>query len=393
MKWLLRLPMFSALLLAALLLGGALTAFLNLQTPAKEITGKSTPVAIESFRFMKGGGEQKQGILIINQYTNGKAIISNLQGLENSDRFRYLQFQLTPAMLADDLPLFFWRSAKTGEIFTMALEENVLDHLDLKRHRQWGGHISEYGFIFTENSSQSWSLQGLEFFPGTLEQSWLSIVSDWLEFEVWSQHSINFIYGGAANGRLPATLVVGAWVLLSLLLYSLLMHWKKHPVNARKIAAVVLLGWMLLDARWLFNLLQQLQLTHNVYAGKSLAEKYESGLDADYYRYFQHLKKQILPASPQFVYVLGKKTDYFRAKTPWWLAPHNVFNQGSYPKLAYEKKGGYILILHPISGLEFDQHSQTLRWGDARLPVIPVYLDPLGALYKIREDGGSHTPP
>jgi len=86
--------------------------------------------------------------------------------------------------------------------------------------------------------------------------------------------------------------------------------------------------------------------------------------------------------------VLDEKTDYFRAKTPWWLAPHNVFNQGGYPRPEYKKKGGYILILRPIPGLNFDQRTQTLRWGrDGTLPVTPVYLDPLGVLYKIRETG------
>ncbi len=388
MKWLLRLPMFSALLLAALLLGGTITAFLNLQAPAKAITGKPTPVAIESFRFMMGGGRQEHGTLIVDQYTDGKAVISNLQGLENSGRFRYLQFQLLPAKLIDDLPLFFWRSAKTGQLHTMALEENILDHLDLKRHKQWSGPVSEYGFIFSEKNGQHWTLREFSFSPDTLEQRYLSIFSDWLEFEVWSQHSINFIYGGATNGRLSIVVVVGAWVLLGLLIYSLLMRRKRQPVNAGKIAAALLFGWMLLDARWLFNLFQQTQLTRNIYAEKALAERYEAGLDADYYQYFQRLKNEVLPAEPQFIYVLDKNRNYFWAKTPWWLAPHNVFNQDSYPRQKYSEKGGYVLILHPIPGLRFDQHTQTLRWDNGgSLPVTPVYLDPLGALYKIRENG------
>ncbi len=383
-----RLPMLSSMALAALTLVSIVTAFLYMQMPPEAAIGKSIPVAIESFRFMKGGGRKKHGLLTVDQYTRGKAVISNLQGLKNSDRFRYLKFQLTPEKLIDDLPLFFWRSASIGQLHTLALEENLLDHLDLKRHPQWGGDISEYGFIFTEYGAQRWRLQELEFSPETLKQTWLSIFSDWLEFEVWSQHSVNFIYGGAANGRLSAVVVVGIWVLLSLLLYSLLMRRKKQAVSARKIAAVLLFGWMLLDARWLFNLYQQMQLTHNVYAGKSLAEQYESGLDADYYRYFQHLKNEVLPANPQFIYVLDKKTDYYRAKIPWWLAPHNVFNRDSYPRPEYREKGGYILILLPVPGLRFDQRTGALRWGEnGSLPVVPVYLDPLGALYKIREGG------
>ncbi|WP_456416403.1 hypothetical protein [Thiolapillus sp.] len=387
MKWILRAPMLSSLLLATLVLAGTATIFLYLQTPTEAITGKTTPIAIDSFRFIKGGGKQQPGLLTIERYTNGQAIISNLQGLENSGRFRYLRFQLTPAKLMDDLPLFFWRSAKTGRLHTMALEENILDHLDLKRHKQWGGPVSEYGFIFSEKEGQHWRLQELGFSPDTLEQTYLSIFSDWLEFEVWSQHSVNFLYGGAQS-HLPATIVVGAWVLLALLFYSLLMRRKKQALDPRKIAAVLLFGWMLLDARWLFNLFQQAQLTHNIYTGKASSEQYEAALDADYYRYFQHLKKEVLPAEPQFIYVLDKNSNYFRAKTPWWLAPHNVFNQDSYPRPEYGEKGGYILILHPVPGLQFDARTQALRWGNnGNLPVTPAYLDPRGALYKIRESG------
>uniref|UniRef100_UPI003AF861A0 hypothetical protein n=1 Tax=Thiolapillus sp. TaxID=2017437 RepID=UPI003AF861A0 len=93
----------------------------------------------------------------------------------------------------------------------------------------------------------------------------------------------------------------------------------------------------------------------------------------------------VLPETPQFIYVLDNRTTYFRAKTPWFLAPHNVFNVDSYPRHEYAKKGGFILILHPVPGLKYDPGTRSLRWGKKEnLPVSPVYLDPLGALYQIR---------
>lgn len=379
-------PMFASLALSALVVSAAVLVALYPQNSDNSLSEKTLPVSLESFRFIEGGGRRVQGTLTIDHYTNGKAIISSSQGLESSDTFRYLHFQLTAEKLLDDLPQFFWRSADTGKLHSVSLEENALDHLDLSRHQEWHGKVSEFGFMFSENNGQHWRLQGLGFSADTLRQSIFSLASDWLEFEVWSQHSINFIYGGATDNHPSLVVVVGVWILLALLFYASLIRWRKQLADGRKVAAVLLLGWMLLDARWLFNLYQQMQQTHHSYAGKPLSEQYKAGLDTAHYRFFQHLKEEVLPKSPQYIYVLDTKTGYFRAKAPWFLAPHNIFNLDSYPRPEYLKKGGYVLILHQIPGLRYDPRSQALHWGkDGILPVSPVYLHPLGTLYQIRQ--------
>ncbi len=380
-----RFPMATALLLAAVATISSALAFVYLHAPPKTLFGIPTTIPLEAFGIATGSGKRQDGQLIISGYTRGKAIVSNPQGLKNSGRFRYLQLQLKPEEMIDNPPLFFWRSADSKQLHSMTLEENLLDHIDLRKLQGWGGDISEYGFIFHEGQGGSWHLRAFELYPDTLQQTLVHNLSNWLEFEVWAQHSINFINGGAANGRLSLVLVVGSWVLLVLLIYSLIMRSKKQLVSSRKIALVLLSGWIILDTRWLFNLYQQMQVTHNTYAGKPLAAKYAASLDAEHYRFYQHLKDEVLPKNPQFIYILDSKADYFRAKAPWFLAPHNVFNHDSYPRMVYAEKGGYVLILHPIPGLKYDPHTQSLRWGaQGLLPVSPVYLDPLGSLYKIR---------
>ncbi|WP_457666888.1 hypothetical protein [Thiolapillus sp.] len=384
MKGLQRFPMAFSLLLSLLLIICISLTVVYIREAPKAFSGHSLEIPLDAFAIVKGSGKRQPTALIVNGYTGGKAIISNFQGLKNSGQYRYIRFQLTPGKLIDELPLFFWRSSDTGKLHSMALEENLLDHIDMKQAEGWGGAISEYGFIFSESKGRSWRMQAFSFTPDTLMQALLNTLSDWLEFEVWSQHSVNFIYGGAADTPLSMVVLVGAWVLLTLLLYSLIMRSNKQPLNRRKVAGLLLSGWMLLDARWILNLYQQVQLTRDTFAGKSPAEKYEAGLDARYYRFFQHIKEKVLPPTPQFVYILDNKADYYRAKAPWFLAPHNVFNVDSYPRPEYAKKGGFVLILHPVPGLKYDPHTHSLRWGkNGILPVSPAYLDPLGTLYKI----------
>jgi len=172
---------------------------------------------------------------------------------------------------------------------------------------------------------------------------------------------------------------------LGLLLYWLLVSIHGKRMQGKQVGAILLLGWMLLDVRWLYSLVQQAQITSTVYAGKSLDEQYRSSMDADYYSYFQRLIKQILPGSPQFIYVLDSSNDYYRAKVPWLLAPHNTFNLDQYPRPEYAVKGGYVLILEQIPDLWYDRLTHSLRWGpQASLPVDLVDRDPLGELYRIR---------
>jgi hypothetical protein len=386
MKWMLRTPAVTSVLLAALVVMA-----LSLVTvgSSPKLTGqKQKNIPLEDFVFMLGQGSRHPKMLEIDQYTGGRAVVSSQYGLPNVDQYRYLAFDLSPARVNEDLPLFFWRAADSAQLHTMPLEENVLDYLELKRSRYWRGRISEFGFMFQTIDEQRWYLRSVAFLPDAPKNSLRSIFSDWLEFESWAQHSAHFINGGAANSRWSLGILVASWVFLSLLLYWPLARMAGQPPDGKRVAAILLLGWMLLDARWLYNLVQQAQVTREVYAGKTLDEQYRAGMDVDYYSYFQRLITRVLPEEPQILYVLDNNTDYYRAKVPWLLAPHNVFNRDQYPRPEYAAKGGYVLLLETMPGLWFDRLGGGLRWGQNNLlPAEPVDQDPLGVLYRILPSG------
>jgi len=345
----------------------------------------STPISIGDFQFMQGAGANTNDQLSINTYTNGKAIISNLKGITAAERYQYLSFDLSPSLLFEERPIFFWRAAHSGKLNSIALEETPIDHINLKDLDGWTGNLIEYGFIFTQQPDLVWTLKNLSFSSDSLEQSLLDKLSKWLELEPWSLHSVNFIYGGGTRGVIPPPIVVGIWTALSLLLYWLFSRRSQQSINKTVVITALLAGWILLDARWLFNLLQQVEITHNSYAQQDNTDNRQTGIDQDYFRFFQHLNKNVLPSSPQFIYVLDNNSNYFRAKTPWWLAPHNTLNIDTFPRPQYAKKGGYVLLLHPAAEIIYDGSTQSLRWGASdSLPVTPVYESSLGRLYKIR---------
>ena len=382
MKWVLRAPAVASVLLATLVVAGL--SLVTVSSSPESAVQEPKNIPLEDFGFMVGRGSRQAEVIEIERYFNGRAVISSQYGMVNVDRYRYLSFDLAPVRLTEDLPLFFWRAADSGRLYTMPLEENVLDHLELTRSQHWRGDISEFGFMFQSHDELGWSLRRVAFLPETPGNSLRSIFSDWLEFEPWAQHSAHFIKGGAGKSRWSLGVLVAGWVFLSLLIYWLLSGMAGQPPEGKRIVAILLLGWLLLDARWLYNLAQQAQVTREVYAGKTLDQQYRAGMDAAYYDYFQRLIDDVLPGEPQFLYVLGKDTDYFRAKVPWFLAPHNVYNRDKYPRPEYAAKGGYVLVMEEIKGLRFDRSGGALRWGrNNQLPVERVDQDQLGVLYRI----------
>jgi hypothetical protein len=376
-------PVLPAILLSTLIMSVILTAIIYHQGSSQQST--SATVALKDFTVVQGIASVSGETLKIKASASRKTIISHLHGINRADSYQNLSFELSPSRLIDDTPLFFWRSAADGQIYSHPLEENPIDHIDLQKLKNWNGKISEYGFIFSQHPDLNWELQDLEFSSDTPEQIVRDALSGWLEFEPWAMHSVNFIYGGSARSRISPSLFIGIWTVSSLLLYGLIALWQKKTVTRTGVITILLLGWLFLDARWLFNLSRQAQVTRNSYTGKTADQINQTGIDREHYLFFQHLKNSVLPSAPRFIYVLDNGNSYFRAKTPWWLAPHNLLNIDHLPRKQYQQKGGYILILNPVPGLHFDERSQRLRWGtNSSLAVQPLYLASRGALFRIK---------
>ena len=148
MKWMLRIRAVTSALLAALVVMALSVVTLVIIQVQVAATRSRETCRSRIFSFMQGLGSRHQRVLEIDRYTDGRAVISSQYGMTDVGQYRYLAFDLSPVRLNEDLPLFFWRPAGSDQLHTMPLEENILDHLDLRRSQQWHGDISEFGFIF-----------------------------------------------------------------------------------------------------------------------------------------------------------------------------------------------------------------------------------------------------
>ena len=377
----------TAMLLALFLVGILLTGYAVLDSGnARE--QKTRAHSSSDLKFMVGGGEIKHNSILIDKYENDRVVLSIRQPIAEAELFRYLKFDLSPVEPGEGVSQFFWRRPGGNEIDTHLLEDNPLDIVDLQRLEGWEGAISEYGFIFQDASKRPLELSGISFEPATVKNNLLSLFSDWLQFEIWQQHSVNYLKPKLAGNHLPLVWIVALWAGLATIFYLTLSWLKKHPVEPLGIIVILLTGWILLDMRWIYNLARQANITQQNYWGKSEEQKYRAGLDGSYYAYAERLKKQVLPGEISNIFILNDDPagrSYRRGKLQYFLAPHKVFNHDRNPRMDYARAGGYLLLLIPASGITFDPDRQLLMWNGSSLAADLVDRDPLGYLFRLHD--------
>ena len=145
MKWIFHAPAVASTLLAAFVVM-ALSA-VTVGSGPKPAAAKPKGIPLEQFHFQMGWGSRHPQVLEIDRYIDGRAVISSKQGLADIGQYRYLAFDLSPARLTEDLPLFFLRDQDSGKLRRITLEENELDYIDLSRSSYWKGERSEFGFM------------------------------------------------------------------------------------------------------------------------------------------------------------------------------------------------------------------------------------------------------
>lgn len=376
-------------LVVAMVLGAALvivSALYWLWSTIPRADGEPLVVAGSELKLVVGKGAVQEDTLFVEGFTDGRAIISVSRYLSDAAAYPYLGFDLQPGKLNEALPLFFWRRAGVQTLNVAPLESRPLGMLDLSKLDGWKGIITEFGFVLEESAGQTYRLKDLGLFPAGYLPGLRTMVAEWMELELWSQHSTHFLNGGVAAPRLSFTLLVGAWVLASIVIYLLLTRGKGFA-SGSGLLVIVLAGWLLLDGKWLYNLVLQANVTHEVFAGKTDAEKYLGSLDREYFAWFDRLQRDFLPETPARIIILQDAAagqDYYRAKAQYFLAPHNVYNKPRYPLTGYQKTGGYIIILGVIDGLVYDVSKGELRWGKGQLLKAELLdRNRLGILLKI----------
>ncbi|HEY5308308.1 MAG TPA: hypothetical protein VIK97_07365, partial [Casimicrobiaceae bacterium] len=170
------------------------------------------------------------------------------------------------ASIADAPPMsarLIWRQAEgSGNTFAknIAWKNDGLERVVLASDPEWHGKISGVGLVLRMQPRAALLIRSATLLPDTGRSMFAQFGSEWFDFEPWGEYSVNYLFGGSPNPRvpmLPATFLIAA---LAFGIYYWLAR-RKGVVPLLGVGVVfALLAWVALDARWQINLLSNLHL-------------------------------------------------------------------------------------------------------------------------------------
>jgi hypothetical protein len=210
---------------------------------------------------------------------------------------------------------------------------------------------------------------------------------EWFAFEPWNGASINTITGGADNQQVPLPAVLA--VLVGVSAFAAFVIRRRCPAAFTIalpgiLAGFFLAGWLVLDARWTWNLLRQEHATAAQYGGKDLRDKHLASEDAPVFAFVQKALA-VMPRTPVRLFIAAD-ADYFRGRAAYHLYPHSVYfnpRDNALPPASAFHPGDWLLVFQR-HGIQFDKSQGKLRWdGNQTVNAELKLLEPGAALFVI----------
>jgi hypothetical protein len=273
----------------------------------------------------------------------------------------------------------------------LAIEAGRILPVDVAGDRNWIGTIRGIALVLRGSFAQPILVRGATAKPATLRQVLGDRVREWLAFEPWNGTSINTVTGGADAQELPLPALVAAIVLVAALLYVAVAHWAPGLAGAFRptvVAAIVVLGWLVLDARWQWNLIRQVRATYHQYAGRSWHDRHLAAEDSALFAFIEKARDKLPPpVEPAPRVFMVADLHYFRDRGAYHLYPYNVYFdpwRNTMPPSSALRSGDY-LIAYQRKGVQYDPGQQRLRWdGGAPVAAELLFADAGAALFRIR---------
>jgi len=360
----------TSLFFAGLLL--CVLAYLAANVPARwfpSATPKAWPA--KALTLTRGSGSIDKDTLTVNASdASGIVVISLLTDFRSSE-------YPSVAWAAIDVPekadvRLLWSSDYAPNKLNSApltVASGRLVPIVLVKDPDWVGRITGLALAIRGPLAQPLIVRGVAAKPLGAMEILRDRVHEWLAFEGWNGTSINTITGGADVQDLPLPvllavalpLAVGGW-------YGLAR--RKSGVAGLPIAIALLfvIAWAILDARWAWNLVRQVEETAGLYAGRNWTERHLVAEDNGLFDFIQKVRAK-LPATPARVFMIAD-AHYFRGRGAYHLYPHNVYYdpwQNTVPPPSALRPGDYVVV-YQRRGVQYDPAQQRLRW-DGGEPV------------------------
>jgi len=252
----------------------------------------------------------------------------------------------------------------------------------------WIGHIDGVALAIHGTLPQPIVIRGVTAKPMGAIEILRDRLGEWFAFERWNGASINTIAGGKDYQRLPLPVLLALVVLASGIVVVAIRRFRPHAFRAATpalLAAFFLVGWLLLDARWTWNLLRQERDTAAQYAGKDARDKRLANDDGPLFAFIEKALA-VLPSKPVRIFI-ASDADYLRDRAAYHLYPHRVFfdpRSNALPPATDLHPGDWLLV-YEQHGIQFDRAQGKVRWDGGQIVNAELKLvEPGGALFLVR---------
>ena len=346
--------LLAAALLALIVVVAGSVAFLSKGLP--ERVGETLKYPATDLKFAFGSGHPDADRMFVDQFADGYALLTSGPVSIQAEEQRVLIYTWLPPELLQEAAFFWRRGDDAQNVLRTDITIAGTQQIDLNTEADWKGEITEFGFLIAGVNGKAVEIGEAILLPDSLntriQLSWRT----WTTFEVWSQKSVNFLYGGEFRQVIALATLVTTWLLVTLLLFWLFTRTGKR-ISSRQLLItagwVSLFAWVVLDIRWSANNIRQIQLSFQTQWQADEQQRSSIDLDGEVYQFMQRLKSGVLGDQPARILVLGDDSthEYYLLRAKYHLLPHSVDVVGRLSKKLAPESLDYVIFFGQSGGI------------------------------------------
>jgi hypothetical protein len=386
-------PRFVAALFVASL-AACLIAYLALASSRWFAGTSDLSFGVDRLAITRGSGDVANGRLVVTQPgDDGNAIVSVTSDFRARD-FPIVAFRVENVPAGVKVALLWRTDVEPARVNTVPLDvvSGRAMPIDLQGNAHWLGRIAGLGLVLNGRFEQPVEIQGAVAKSGDAASTLRDRVDEWLTPETFAGASINTIAGGADGQALPLPLLLACAIALAIGVFAWMAHRRGAAAAlASGSIALVLAGWLVLDARWTKNLAHNVDLAARRYAGKDLHAKHLAADDANLYAFIDDARR-LMPERGARVFVVAN-ADFFRGRAAYHLYPLNVWFDAYHDVLPppSQLKSGDWLVVYERRGVQYDAARKRLRFEGVTIPAELRLLEHGGALFALQGTASTAT--
>jgi hypothetical protein len=345
----------------------------------------------QSLQLTAGEGAQSdRGLRVERAAPNGLVLVQGaIRPFEARD-YRGLGWRLDGLDATRALRVIWATAATTRKPFDRLIStaERRAGFVDLTEDPNWEGLIVGVGLavVGSEPESEPLLFESLTLQPrrpalsAILPLAW----NDWRRDLGWTGRSINFTDSAEGTGRIRPLIPVVVWCALAALIHLLLAPPWRGFRTWTPYGVILLVGWLVLDARWQWLLLERLDQTRALYAGLDAVERRRVGPDQGFYPFIADIRDRLGTEPARLLLVASDPAGYGANRARYHLLPHNVRLTATLDAASGVTPGDFVLLMSPLDRMAHDRARSELVFGDWRLAVSSELSRPgLGTLFRV----------